>query len=642
MCQIISQFDFFKDLSVALQGRVARQVQLREVRGGDFLIKQGAFDDEGFFMVLAGACHVYNNLSYKPESDDTPPWDVIEQEMAAGLKQNMKRRHTKSEDPYERKGYGKKGGAVLVGNCFGEMSLAGSKPSRRGASVVAATDVVQLLQIPGKVFKECLKNYAELRHFTPAYITEILNTPKPQRSRRMVSAMVDFLKNSTDFVKGFPPGVWKHLAKAMQLELLPNRKVIFRQGQTGKKFYIILSGKVGVYLRDGAHSAANARGADEDLKRIFGALDDATSDGEPIEVDFLTRDHELESGSWVSILRDGDTFGERAIIDNSSTRKATCFTCGTTELLTLTADEYLRALATQQRRSPQAGVLNLDRARIKSLIDTPLEKRTSDDLATLAIWGQTNVAFFQQLAEAERLELVKSIRVRSFKRGDIIYKQGDVFTKSSDDEPSDTIRRAHTTSSASAMKVAKKKQKGSAGESEGGIGGEGEGGEDAVFFAIADGACSVFRTLGTLEPAAEERTIKNMTRKIMSMNVAMRGMTPPDGSPSSRQGTPGTPGRANDVWGNVLQGVRNDQPGQTPVRRVKTHDHGGGHGGGWKGLQISTTSHGHGHSSTSPTHEDIRRQISQAASGRGGDSPRRLGGEAANCIIVEEKSSGGI
>ena len=74
MCSVLRQYPFFGNLDVNLQRFVIGCVQLKNLKDNEFVCRQGEDDGGGLYVILSGACEVYQNASYDPEKDSKAPW----------------------------------------------------------------------------------------------------------------------------------------------------------------------------------------------------------------------------------------------------------------------------------------------------------------------------------------------------------------------------------------------------------------------------------------------------------------------------------------------------------------------------------------------------------------------------------------
>ena len=423
LCHVLDQYHFFAGMQLDMKRRVVLTMKLRTVSGGTWLIKQGEQDNEGFYLILSGKCAVYRHDSYELRGRDgdeqVPPWEDPEFQCAE-----------ETTDEYERQGFGKRRVVLNLGDSFGEVALRGDTMVPRNASVLALSSVVNLIQIPRTQFQETLQAFNMTKLQRPDEIGEILNKAPHTRTSAEVLTLVDWLRNTTYF-KALPAEVCMKYSEVMKLEKVPGCKMIIRQGSTGKKFYVILKGKVGVHINNGTHSSLDD--IDADFKKVFAhcrkSFGKKGKDKEGIR--FLEEHPPLGFGKCVSILRVGDSFGERALVDPYAIRQANIFTCEDTEVLTCTADEYQSSLdehkkkaANRKGRATRAIVIP-DSAILQTISSTQASSRTKEDLEVFRSLG-SRTSLVQQLSAAEQRQLYRLATVAEFGAGDVVYAERDL------------------------------------------------------------------------------------------------------------------------------------------------------------------------------------------------------------------------
>ena len=118
-------------------------------------------------------------------------------------------------------------------------------------------------------------------------------------------------------------------------------------------------------------------------------------------------------------------------MDPSSIRIATIFPCEPVEVLTLTGDEYVDALASHEvgTNSKMHSAFALPRKEVLDDINnTPPALRSAAQVEIMTDIS-LRISFFHQVSSAAVKKLARVMRVMAYEGGDIIYKEGieDLF-----------------------------------------------------------------------------------------------------------------------------------------------------------------------------------------------------------------------
>ena len=163
-----------------------------------------------------------------------------------------------------------------------------------------ADGVVKLIVDP--TMEPTLVNEAQVAYEDMA---EVLSKSPKDRTRDDLR----LLQGATEGVKFFrslnDPAVHIELCRSMTVKRTATDFEVFRQGDLGTTFYVIVSGAVKIYIQDGK---------------------------------------EMEPGICVCVLEDGDSFGELALLGNGK-RAATAVTAMPTTFLLVEKDSYDESLA---------------------------------------------------------------------------------------------------------------------------------------------------------------------------------------------------------------------------------------------------------------------------------------------------------
>ena len=143
-----------------------------------------------------------------------------------------------------------------------------------------------------------------------ASIMRVLSKSRDRRTEAELLAVAAFLERRNHFFQKCTAEQRLELCRVSELICIYGRNTLFKQGQIGQAFYVILSGTVDVYVNsvDATDSNALKTGAD---------------------------------GILVNTLVSGASFGERALDSATNCRTGSVLTCeGLTELLVISREDY--------------------------------------------------------------------------------------------------------------------------------------------------------------------------------------------------------------------------------------------------------------------------------------------------------------
>ena len=279
----LSRIAFFSQLFSAMLPNqvndICRGVQLELVEEGEYVFKQGAFGDK-FFAILKGKCEVRINQ----ENNETKEMEEITV-------------HT-----------------CVAGDYFGERALENDEP--RSASIVSIEGRTELISMHRKSYKNAIKEKNEneaqisLKEGTKAYTLRVLGKRSDDRSEEELVNVAFYLDKRVNYFKKFSKKQQVELARASQLISIFGKNILFKQGQTGQAFYILMSGTAEVIVSaPGMESSGNSE------------------------------------GMVVNVLQAGAAFGERAL-ESDEGRSATIVTGdGLNEMLVIAKDDYHTLIA---------------------------------------------------------------------------------------------------------------------------------------------------------------------------------------------------------------------------------------------------------------------------------------------------------
>jgi len=286
---------------------LCRSIVLESFHQGDTIIKQGDVGDR-MYIVLDGVCEVR-------------------------LKQNVELAHGLSEVREK---------ALFQCNLkmhFGEKALQTDEP--RGASVVAVA-YSDLISIHKFTYSNLIKSAiaeaeanASLHDMpgTKGYTLKILSKKPEFRTKLEIEAVAGYLDWRIPFFRKFTPDQRLELSRVSQAVSIYGETVLFKQGSVGQAFYVVLTGSVEVWVASADEVAMNQALMYSQLAHTTGT---AASKG-------ATADDNLKHGlgTKVAMLAVGDTFGERALENEDSTRMASICTCESlTDMLVIAREDY--------------------------------------------------------------------------------------------------------------------------------------------------------------------------------------------------------------------------------------------------------------------------------------------------------------
>ena len=260
---------------------------------------------------------------------------------------------------------------------------------------------------------------------------QAFQTPPRERTEAQVEQIrnicVNVLKNP--FLVRYPHSVQLDLVRHMQLECFQNHEVVFHQGEVGKKFYILAVGRVRVSESVKARKTA-AEAALMGRKGLNGE-GGRTKKWAMAAVRGNTGRRAAQIETTVADLKEGESFGELALM-GGGVRTATVKAIEpNTMLLTLEKEEFLTCLAEENAKAITEKVLVM--RQIQAFADMP---------------------------EEELQDIAKYCMLRSYPKGHIFYPEQEnhlyilasgeanicvptiVFGKEGDKSPGEGIRDA--------------------------------------------------------------------------------------------------------------------------------------------------------------------------------------------------------
>ena len=205
---------------------------------------------------------------------------------------------------------------------------------------------------------------------------------------------MDFMKS---VFSSLHPRQIDELCKSMNLEIFEENEYVFRQGDVGDKFYVVLTGMCDVLL-----------------KQRTGSIIEDPETGESTE-EFVD--------SVIFTCQSGGQFGERALDfdePRAASIKTTCFT----ELITITQAAYRKML----KAPVQESALDLpgNKGHTLRVLSLTRDKRLTSDLHAVSDYLSSHVPFFKKFTADQRLEMCRMCELVKVWGKTVLFKQGTI------------------------------------------------------------------------------------------------------------------------------------------------------------------------------------------------------------------------
>lgn len=248
--------------------------------------------------------------------------------------------------------------SCVPGMHFGERALDHDEP--RGATVVCVMHT-ELITVSKAIYVSVLKDReteASLsstrqdKAGSKAYVCKALATSRDQRTKKEIEHIAEYLLTKLPFFANFNLDSRMELARVAEYISIWGKQILFKQGQTGKAFYVVLTGSVEVWVMSPAELAASSEsGSVMQSSKANVSITDGL-------------------GSLVSTIPTGATFGERAMENEGSIRMASVVTCDNqTELLVISKEDYLNLIQVMVNKDAMEKVRTLRRTQLLADIE---------------------------------------------------------------------------------------------------------------------------------------------------------------------------------------------------------------------------------------------------------------------------------
>jgi CRP-like cAMP-binding protein len=304
----ISKTEFItKDLAGVVNPRqmneICRSLGLESFSTDDIIFNQGD-TGEKVYIILSGKCQV--RIRYR--LDLTQGESEIREKIA---------------------------GTLISGSYFGERALKFDEP--RSASVVCI-EKCYLMTLHKSYYCEVLEEAKFENHLpslrpeqfgTKEGVIKILSKVREKRTPQELDGVASYLYRRIPFFQKFSMPHLIELCRVADSITIRGRSILFKQGQIGQAFYVILTGTVEVWVHDSQNTPSHtARSTSTAASAIVKNL--------------RSQDLTEGLGAKVNQLVTGDVFGERALENETSQRMASIITGeDNTELIVISKEDYL-------------------------------------------------------------------------------------------------------------------------------------------------------------------------------------------------------------------------------------------------------------------------------------------------------------
>ena len=276
---------------------ICRHLELVEYQAGDVVFNQGDMGNK-VYILYSGSC----DLRVRYKIDLTKGQSEIREKLVL---------------TYD-----------TLGQFFGERALQFDEP--RSGSVLCREQTL-LVAVSKASYLAVLneaKNNPEWKDkpnalaplSTKETVIEVFSKMRHQRTNAELDAVASYLIGRIPFFAKFSMQQLVELCRLCETLTVKERKVLFKQGQIGQAFYVILTGTVEVWVRNTNSSSPAAA-----------------------VVSPLGRGRKVTAGLGVKVsqLVSGETFGERALESEDSTRMASIVTGeGETVMIVIAREDY--------------------------------------------------------------------------------------------------------------------------------------------------------------------------------------------------------------------------------------------------------------------------------------------------------------
>jgi CRP-like cAMP-binding protein len=270
---------------------ICRSMSLESYSIGDVVFNQGDIGDK-VYVLLSGSCEV--RVKYK--IDLTQGQSEIREKLIV---------------------------TYHSGQFFGERALQFDEPRSGTVVCTSFTDLVTITKatyvaVLNDARKEAAATPSKDQLGTKESVINILSKIREKRTNQELDAVAAYLWRRIPFFQKFTTEQLVELCRVAETVSIWGRSMLFKQGQSGQAFYVILTGTVEVWVQSDNSAASN-------VAKVHVKPNDLTEG----------------LGNKVNQLVSGDVFGERALENDTSQRMASIVTCeDKTELLVIAKEDY--------------------------------------------------------------------------------------------------------------------------------------------------------------------------------------------------------------------------------------------------------------------------------------------------------------
>ncbi|XP_074659858.1 uncharacterized protein LOC141912511 isoform X2 [Tubulanus polymorphus] len=177
-------------------------------------------------------------------------------------------------------------------------------------------------------------------------VVSVIDKPPSSRTTGEINALIPFFLKKSELFKSLKTDILIDIIRNCLFKRVERDFVLIKQGEKGDCFYIILSGKVAIYISNALADEGN----------LTGTVDDEADD----ERDELLGDEDFKKeekkkpldrskfGNYIAPLDTGKSFGELALINKDCVRNASIIADETTDLVVVDRELYNRSLKAAQ------------------------------------------------------------------------------------------------------------------------------------------------------------------------------------------------------------------------------------------------------------------------------------------------------
>ncbi|XP_013410681.1 uncharacterized protein LOC106173900 isoform X1 [Lingula anatina] len=164
----------------------------------------------------------------------------------------------------------------------------------------------------------------------------VITQPPASRPNALIEQIRPWFQKKSDLFRRLQTDIMKDIIRNCEFMTCERNDIIIRQGDTGDRFYIILSGQTSIYLNNKS---------DDDNNEVVEV--DQQDEAEPTLPKPLDRG---ALGIFITTLDEGKSFGEVALITEDCVRTATVIADTKTDLLVVSRELFNRCLRAAQEQ----------------------------------------------------------------------------------------------------------------------------------------------------------------------------------------------------------------------------------------------------------------------------------------------------